>query len=126
MTISAQYDPEARAMYVRLRDATIARSVEVDEDFVVDLDSDSVAIGLEVLFPPITRERFDTIALDFGFADDADEAWVQIEASQPTLPIRSGMAVYVTVAYLSAGVPAVAGASSAMLDAEAHEYALAG
>jgi uncharacterized protein YuzE len=44
------YDDEADALYVYLRDGhSVARSVVVDEDRVVDVGPDDSVIGIEVL-----------------------------------------------------------------------------
>jgi uncharacterized protein YuzE len=64
MPITAQYDPEADALYVRFTDAERARAVEVDEALYVDVDADGRAIGLEILYPamgidlPAAADRF--------------------------------------------------------------------
>ena len=126
MTISAKYDPEARAMYLHLRDAPVASSIEVDEDFVVDLDSDSAPVGVEVLFVPVTRGQIDEVARRFGLDEQADAIWAQVQAAQPAPRTRSGTAVYMTVHFFATGVPLVTGASSAAMDIDAHDYALAG
>jgi len=43
------YDPEADALYIELRDARPADSMDVEEGVTVDLDSEGHIIGLEVL-----------------------------------------------------------------------------
>lgn len=43
------YDREADALYIQLRAASAADSVDVEEGVVADLDSDGHIIGLEVL-----------------------------------------------------------------------------
>ncbi len=43
------YDPEADALYIELRDARPADSVDIEEGVTVDLDSAGHIIGLEVL-----------------------------------------------------------------------------
>ncbi len=43
------YDPEADALYIELREAQAADSMDIEEGVTVDLDSDGHIIGLEVL-----------------------------------------------------------------------------
>ena len=43
------YDPEADALYIELRDARPADSMDVEEGVTVDLDNEGHIIGLEVL-----------------------------------------------------------------------------
>jgi uncharacterized protein YuzE len=48
---SAEYDPQADALYVRVREGTRARTVELDERHYVDVDDEGAALGFEVLYP---------------------------------------------------------------------------
>ena len=43
------YDPEANALYMRFSDNEIAETLELSESVYVDVDSDGVPVGLEVL-----------------------------------------------------------------------------
>jgi uncharacterized protein YuzE len=43
------YDPEADALYIGIREAQPADSVDIEEGVTADLDSDGHLIGLEVL-----------------------------------------------------------------------------
>lgn len=43
------YDPEADALYIELRDARPADSMDIEEGVTVDLDREGHIIGLEVL-----------------------------------------------------------------------------
>ncbi len=53
MPITASYDPEADALYVRLGDAARAKTVEVDDVIYVDVDAEGRAVGLELLYPSL-------------------------------------------------------------------------
>jgi uncharacterized protein YuzE len=53
MPITASYDPEADALYVRLGDAERAKTIEVDDVVYVDVDAEGQAIGLELLYPSL-------------------------------------------------------------------------
>ncbi len=47
-----RYDPDADAMYIRLRDDKIdhTREVEEDEDIIIDYNSEGKVVGVEILF----------------------------------------------------------------------------
>jgi uncharacterized protein YuzE len=51
MPITASYDREADALYVRLRDGERRRAVEIDETTYVDVDLDDRPLGIEILYP---------------------------------------------------------------------------
>ena len=134
MPIEARYDADALALYVRLGEAPVASSVEIDEDFVVDLDDDSTVVGIEVLAPPVSWQQFVALASRFGFEDRAALAWTEIQSVQPgpysrpvqldPLPIRSGTSFSLALMYQGLA-PVAVGASSANLEIDAHEFALA-
>jgi uncharacterized protein YuzE len=44
------YDPEADAMYIRLRDGEVDDTLEASKYVFVDVDAEGVPIGLELLF----------------------------------------------------------------------------
>jgi len=54
------YDPEVDALYIGLREATAADSMDLEEGVTADLDGDGHIIGLEVLD---ARERLGGDAL---------------------------------------------------------------
>lgn len=47
----ADYDSEADALYVRLTDERVARSIELGDRLVVDLDAGGAARGVEIISP---------------------------------------------------------------------------
>lgn len=50
MKLSTRYDGEADAAYIYLDDsADVVRTVELDEDVMIDLDSDDKIVGIELL-----------------------------------------------------------------------------
>ncbi len=51
MPITAQYDREADALYVRLADGDRVRAIEIDDATYVDVDADDRPIGIELLYP---------------------------------------------------------------------------
>lgn len=48
------YDKEADAMYIRLCEAKVSKTKEIDANTIVDYDEEGNAIGIEILF---VRER---------------------------------------------------------------------
>ncbi|MBI2663896.1 DUF2283 domain-containing protein [Candidatus Woesearchaeota archaeon] len=56
-----RYDPDADAMYIKLRDTEVARTKKVDKHTILDYDKDGSLIGVELLFvkennPGLLRE----------------------------------------------------------------------
>jgi uncharacterized protein YuzE len=47
--IRVELDAEANAVYVRLSDASVARTVDANRDVLVDLDERGATVGVEVL-----------------------------------------------------------------------------
>jgi uncharacterized protein YuzE len=44
-----EYDQEANALYITLREAPVAGTNEVTESFIIDLDAEGRPIGIEIL-----------------------------------------------------------------------------
>ena len=44
-----QYDPQADALYIELRDATITESDEIAKGFIVDYDAAGHPVAIEIL-----------------------------------------------------------------------------
>ncbi|MEX0787096.1 MAG: DUF2283 domain-containing protein [Dehalococcoidia bacterium] len=44
-----QYDPQADALYIELRDTAIAESDEVTQGFIVDYDAAGQPVAIEIL-----------------------------------------------------------------------------
>jgi len=51
MPITAQYDRDADALYVRLTDGDRVRAIEIDDATYVDVDADDRPVGIELLYP---------------------------------------------------------------------------
>lgn len=45
--LGVRYDADADAMYLRLRDGTVADTVEIEEMVYVDIDADGQPLGVE-------------------------------------------------------------------------------
>ena len=44
-----EYDPEADALYIQLRQAPVEDNVDIEDGVSVDLDGDTHIVGIEVL-----------------------------------------------------------------------------
>lgn len=44
-----EYDPEADALYIHLRDVAVGDSVDIEEGVTVDLDPQGHIVGIEIL-----------------------------------------------------------------------------
>lgn len=44
-----EYDPEADALYIQIREAPVDDNIDIEEGVTVDLDSDRHIVGIEVL-----------------------------------------------------------------------------
>ncbi len=45
-----RYDPEADAMYIKLRDSEVVKTKKIDRNTILDLDKNGQVIGIELLF----------------------------------------------------------------------------
>ena len=52
--ISQSYDLDAGALYIRLADGQVARTAQVDNGTLVDLDAAGDVVGIEVILPART------------------------------------------------------------------------
>lgn len=48
--MNIEYDREADAIYIRLKDAEIAGTRELQDHLIVDIDADGKLVGIELLF----------------------------------------------------------------------------
>ena len=55
--VSLEFDKEACALYVRLKEGKPARSEPVGESVILDLDERGELLGIEVLLPPDVDEE---------------------------------------------------------------------
>ena len=54
---SLEFDKEACALYVRLKEGKPARSEPVGESVILDLDERGEVLGIEILLPPDVDEE---------------------------------------------------------------------
>jgi uncharacterized protein YuzE len=57
------YDPQADAMYIRLREGEIDDTLEAGRNVYVDVDSAGVPLGLEILFAAKTLSEEDVTSV---------------------------------------------------------------
>lgn len=69
--LSLSFDPEAQALYIRVREGKVARTVEVEDGVTVDLSPSGLPIGIELL-KPARPDVLDRIARDFGIPGVAE------------------------------------------------------
>ncbi len=55
------YDPEADAMYIKLREGKVHKTHEVDKNTILDYDEEGNVIGIEILF---VKERMPHLLKD--------------------------------------------------------------
>lgn len=66
--IQIDYDPEADAIYIHLRDGEVDHTVESSKYIYVDVDSDGVPLGLEILFATNVLGERDMTSITFNVA----------------------------------------------------------
>lgn len=66
--IQIDYDPEADAIYIHLRDGEVDHTVESSMYIYVDVDSDGVPLGLEILFATNVLGERDMTSITFNVA----------------------------------------------------------
>jgi len=62
------YDPEADAIYIHLRDGEVDHTVESSKYIYVDVDSEGVPLGLEILFATSVLGARDMTSITFNVA----------------------------------------------------------
>ena len=69
--ILQSYDLDADALYIRLADHPVARTVQLDAGTLVDLDADGALVGIEVIQPQRAWPLDDILARFAVSEDDA-------------------------------------------------------
>ena len=49
--LTIDYDPQAKAVYINIKDGKIAKTIEKSDQFFLDLDKDGGLLGIEILNP---------------------------------------------------------------------------
>jgi uncharacterized protein YuzE len=108
---SAEYDPQADALYVRVSEGARARTVECDERHYVDLDDEGAPVGFEVLYP---RMGVRLAALTRAWPIPADEVANAIKtAIGESIPMTATAAVDAYGVAATFSTPSSAGAPGA-------------
>jgi uncharacterized protein YuzE len=47
--VKIEYDPDADALYIQVREVEVADNVDIEDGVTVDLDADNHIVGLEIL-----------------------------------------------------------------------------
>jgi uncharacterized protein YuzE len=48
-TVKIEYDPEADALYIQVREADVGDNIDIEDGVTVDVDADRHIVGLEIL-----------------------------------------------------------------------------
>lgn len=87
MRIELEMDIAASAAYIRLSDQTVAKSVELGDAFLVDLDEFDVAVGIEAL----------DLSVELPFTDLVDRFHIHTDVVELLRKIRPGVAQFVSM-----------------------------
>lgn len=86
MPLLVTYDPTEAVYTIRLREGAVAKSVEVGETHVVDLDDEGRVLSIEVLDP--SEADLAAVAQEFGLGDAELAAIEQaVRGSVPTVAV---------------------------------------
>jgi uncharacterized protein YuzE len=66
--VRIDYDPQADALYIRLRDGEVDDTQQVSQYIYVDMDKAGVPLGLEILFASkvLADQDVTTVTLNIG------------------------------------------------------------
>ncbi|MDO8692303.1 MAG: DUF2283 domain-containing protein [Dehalococcoidia bacterium] len=61
-----EYDPEADALYIHLREVSVGDTVDIEQGVTVDLDTDGHIIGVEILDASLrfSREELGKVSIE--------------------------------------------------------------
>ncbi|HWV87361.1 MAG TPA: DUF2283 domain-containing protein [Capillimicrobium sp.] len=121
MAITAQYDPEADALYVRLRDGERDRAIEIDDALYVDVDAEGRALGIEILYPELGMD-LEAVASRFQLHDqlpaivaaiaDAHAPGITPTVTAPDHLVSTSITTYAVEGTVRAGTVAVQSAET--------------
>jgi uncharacterized protein YuzE len=90
MAISATYDDQADALYLRIRAGERARTEEFDDRHYIDLDQEGNPLGIEILYPGMGL-ALEAISERFGLQQQLVEL---VEAAELSNPVTAAQAPY--------------------------------
>jgi hypothetical protein len=131
MPITATFDEEVGALYVRLEDGERARSIETRDGFVLDVDADTNVLGIEALVVPVKHGAIARLSIEYGFSDRAETVWAEVARVQPAISsawpaTQSGVLITHMISLPLRGIAVGNCASGPARTVEAHDFALAG
>ena len=70
MTMQINYDPEADALYIQLRQGDVDDTLEAGKYVYVDVDKEGVPLGVELLFAGrlLNQEEMTSVTVNIGRA----------------------------------------------------------
>lgn len=84
MAVNVTYDTNSNVFCAEIADGAVARTVEFDENHLVDLSDGGRVLAIEVLDPD--NARLKEVAGQFGLADQLPELLEAVEAAIPVSP----------------------------------------
>lgn len=106
MSITAAYDPEADALYLRIAEGERARSVVDGDRLVADVDERGMVIGLEILYPSMGIDLGDVCAR-FGLQAQIGAIATAIEDAGVPFAAPTYTGSITTTAFTSVTVPII-------------------
>ncbi len=66
--MKVEFDPQADAMYIELKDGEVEDTLEVGKSVFVDVDSEGTPLGIEILFVSrrFSSDDLTSVTLDIG------------------------------------------------------------
>lgn len=64
------YDPQADAIYIRLREGTVDNTVEVNKYIYADVDENDIPLGVEILFASRVMATQDLTSISFNVSQN--------------------------------------------------------
>ena len=55
--MQAKYDSKAKALYLTLKKGTVASTIKLKDDVIVDVDKSGNVLGVELLNPPMPEDQ---------------------------------------------------------------------
>jgi uncharacterized protein YuzE len=112
MPITAEYDREADALYVRLRDGERQRAVEIDDSTYVDVDGDDRPVGIELLYPALGL-NLETVVRRFSLEQQLSEILTAIGRTDAPVspPTMTGGQLLASTSIVTVSIEGTVGAA---------------
>lgn len=79
-----EYDPQADAIYIQLREGEVAETVEISKYVYVDVDKAGRPLGIEILFVTRHLALEDLVSVTFNIPGDVRQAMSLVKEDQET------------------------------------------